>query len=47
MDKKYIKRENSYYVVYHEFIWHGTAYQVKTEYDSYERAKYAIDYLLD
>ena len=46
MEKKYIKKEGSYYVVYHEFVFRGTAYQTKTEYDSYERAKYVMDYLL-
>ena len=47
MEKRYIKKEGRHYIIYHEFIFHGTAYRTKTEYDSYTRAKYVMDYLLD
>ena len=47
MEKKYIKKEGSRYFIIHEFVFHGAAYQTKTEYNSYARAKYVMDYLLD
>ena len=47
MEKKYIRKEGSNYVVYHEFVFRGTSYKTKIECNSYARAKYVMDYLLD